>query len=271
MALFHHLESSLRFHRDSGVGRMFHPGRVSFRETRSKDSLHVVIDGNHLTAHVDRVAPLRLRPNRPSRYSLRTAAAHNVAGMAQDLFRMLMGREGDHRSELDCEWVWDQESADHQSHLLEREAAAWSVQVEAQVSGVLDEDRIRTAVAAVLRRRPFDHDPLWVVECEDEASAASARWELQCRPAWMHEWPPLRVALVHRPDGDLLMLNVNHAASDGVDALRLLRTIASAYATGTAPEPPPDVAAVCETAGATGVTSEVTPHGTCTSGGGAGA
>jgi len=246
VALFHHLEASHRFYRDIGVGRIFHPGRVSFRENLPQDSLHLVIKDNHLAAHVDRVSPLRPRSGRPPRYSLRRAAAHNAAGMAHDLFRLLMGRQGDHRSELDCEWVWDQEAVPAPSDLLERESAAWSVQVEAQVSGTLDEARIGAALGAVLRRRSFDHDPLWVVDCPDEASVASARWSLQGRPAGMNEWPPLRAALVHRPAGDLLMLNVNHAASDGFDAIRLLRVIASAYATGTEPDPAPDLYAVRE-------------------------
>lgn len=246
VALIHHLEASHRFYRDAGVGRIFHPGRVSFRENLPGDSLHLVIEGNHLAAHIDRVSPLRARPGKPPRYSLRRATAHNLAGAAHDAFRLVMGRQGDHRSELDCEWVWDQSSVPPPLDLLERELAAWSVQVEAQVSGSLDEGRLRSALAAVLRRHTFDHDPLWVVDRADDEGVAEARWNLQGRPAGMDEWPPLRAALVHCRGGDMLMLNVNHAASDGVDALRLLRTIAAAYATGTAPDPPPDLYAVRE-------------------------
>ncbi len=245
VALFRHLEGSHRFYRDVGLGRIFHPGRVSFRENVSHDSLHLIVTGNHLAAHVDRVSPLRSRQGRPPRYSLRRATAHNLAGAAQDAFRLVMGRQGDHRSELDCEWVWDQGDVPPHGDLLDRKSTLWSVQVEAQVEGVLDEARLRTALRAVLRRQPFDHDPMWVVDCADEAAVAEARWKLLGRPAGMDEWPPLRAGLVHRPDGDLLMLNVNHAVSDGFDALRLLRTIASAYATGTAPEPAPDLAAMC--------------------------
>ena len=247
VGLFRYLESTRRFHRDSGFGRIFHRGRVSFRENLPTDSLHVLIDGNHLAAHVDRVSPLGLRPERPPRYSLRRTAAHNLVGAAHDFIRLLRGRQGDHRSELDCEWLWDPSQRFPRSGvLLDGRASAWSVQMEAQVSGHLDEGRLREALTAVLSRRPPDHDPLWVVDCADEASLDEARGRLQSRPAGTTEWPPLRVALARRAEGDVLMLNVNHAASDGFDALRLLRTIASAYATGTRPEPAPDFMALAE-------------------------
>lgn len=54
------------------------------------------------------------------------------------------------------------------------------------------------------------------------------------------ESPPLRARLTHSPGGDLLMLNANHAAMDAIGALRLLRSVARAYAG----EPEPETSAV---------------------------
>ncbi|CAN5157933.1 hypothetical protein BH18ACT4_BH18ACT4_06660 [soil metagenome] len=230
VALFRHLESSGRFHRDTGLGRILHPGRVSFRENSSTHSLHIVIEHDRVAAHVDRVSPLGLRPERPPRYSVRRAAAHNVAVVAQDLLRLLRGRQGDHRAGLDCEWVWDASGGVLQaSDLLDPTAAAWSVQLEVLVSGALDERRLRDALATVLGGQPVADHVLDVVDCLDDAALESARTRLQSLPVGASEWPPFRVRLARRPGGDVVMLNVNHAASDGLGALRVLRSIARAY------------------------------------------
>jgi NRPS condensation-like uncharacterized protein len=238
VALFRHLEASGRFHRDTGVGRLFHPGRVSFRENSPTDSLHVVIRDDHLAAHVDRVSPLGLRQERPPRYSLRRAAAHNLAGMAQDLVRLLRGRQGDHRSELDCDWVRDPSvDAVDPSRLLDPAAAAWSLHLEARVSGSLDEARLQAAMTVALGGRPPEHPALEVVDCPDDASLDAARSRLQAAPVAVTDWPPLRALLAHRPDGDVLVVNVNHAAADGFSAVAVLHAIARAYA-GEGPDGP---------------------------------
>ncbi len=245
VAFLRQLEASLRFHRDTGFGRIFHPGRFSLRENVPTDSLHVIVDENHIAAHVDRVSPLGVRPQRRMRYSVWRTAAHNLAGMAEGFVRLVRGRQGDHRSELDCEWLRDpSHGVPRVSDLLDPQGSAWSVQMEARVGGVLDEARLRRALVAVLGRQSFDHDPLWVVGCPDQASLDSARAQLQSHPAEMTAWPPLRAALVRRRGGDVFMLNVNHATADGVGALQLMRGIASSYATGNAPQPPLDLPAV---------------------------
>jgi NRPS condensation-like uncharacterized protein len=88
-----------------------------------------------------------------------------------------------------------------------------------------------------------DIDPLRVVHCADEGALARAREELQGMVVPLVESPPLRARLVHRPGGDLLMLNANHAAMDAIGALRVLRSVARAYAddlepeAGTGPDP----------------------------------
>ena len=234
------LESSRRFHRDTGLGRIFHPRMVTFRENVPTNSLHVLVDQNRISAHVDRVSPLGLRPEHPPRYSLRRAVAHNIAGMLDDLFRLALGREGDHRAELDCEWLGDpSRRATPRDHLLDPAASAWSVHLEARVAGALDEARLRSALA-VLCRNGVDVDLLDAVDCEDDASLDSARTQLLSQAVAMNQSPPLRARLARHPGGDILMLNLNHAASDGNGALRVLRLVAQAYAGQAEPDPPPD-------------------------------
>jgi len=233
-----HLESSGRFHRDTGFGRIYHPGSVSLRENQPSDALHIVVHDNRVAAHVDLVSPLGIRPERPSRYSVRRAAAHNLVGMARDLVSLLRGRQGDHRCELDCEWLSEPERAAlSPGDFLDPTASAWSLQLEAAVDGLLDEDRLRTALTAALGIGPGDLDPLQVVDCADDNALDRARNELQAAPMVVGEWPPLRARLVHHPGGDILMLNVNHAAADGFSALRILRSVAASYAGDADPRP----------------------------------
>ncbi|MDP9020556.1 MAG: hypothetical protein M3N25_07120 [Actinomycetota bacterium] len=85
------LEASDRFCRDTLIGRLYHPKRVTYREISAHDSLHVSVgQGNQVSAHVDRHSPLATRRCGPlCRYSLLRVAAHNVSGMARDLWRVL--------------------------------------------------------------------------------------------------------------------------------------------------------------------------------------
>ncbi|MGI9021762.1 MAG: hypothetical protein ACR2HV_00745 [Acidimicrobiales bacterium] len=241
VAFFGHLEATGRFHRDTGFGRILHPGSISFRESQPADALHIVIHDNRVAAHVDRVSPLGTRPVRVSRYSVRRATVHNLAVMAHDLISLLRGRQGDHRSELDCEWLWDADrGVPDPSDLLDPTASAWSLQLEAGVEGHLDETRLRAALAEALEIGPGDLDPLEVVDCPDDPALDRARNDLQSAPMVVNEWPPLRARLVHHPDGDILMLNVNHAAADGFSALRILQAVAAAYAGDADRDPPLD-------------------------------
>jgi len=241
VAVLRHLEINGRFHRDTGFGRIYHPGSLSFRENRPNDSLHIVVHDNRIAAHVDLVSPLGVKPERPTGYSVRRAVSHNLVGMAQDLVSLLRGRQGDHRSELDCEWVWDPwRAVPDVGDLLDPEASAWSVQLEARVSGSLDEARLRAALAEALSSHPIEHDPLDVVSCADDLALDTTRNELQRLPLTLTEWPPLRARLVRHPGGDILMLNLNHAASDGFSGIRVLKAIAAAYAGDADRDPPLD-------------------------------
>jgi NRPS condensation-like uncharacterized protein len=245
VAFFRRLGSSGRFHRDGGFGRIYHPGSLSLRENSPTDSLHIVVHGDLISAHVDRVSPLGTRPGEPSRYSVQRAAIHNVVGAAQDLIRLLRGRKGDHRSHLDCEWVWEGYSpTPDPAHLLD--PGAWSVHLEVRVGGSLDDVRLAKAVDAVVGHRPAGHDVLDVVDCADDDALDRARRELLSEPVAMSEWPPLRIRLARQEAGDVLVLNVNHAAADGFSALRVLQSIAATYAAGAPSGDPLDFVAVSD-------------------------
>lgn len=151
---------------------------------------------------------------------------------------------------------------DEAVHLLDNEVEPWTIQVEARVAGTLDEARLGRAVTEALARHPMararkatsglaerrlhweisrvpDLDPFRVVECRDDDALAAARADLHSIPIPLVESPPLRVRLAHHPDGDLVMLNVAHAAIDGFGGVRVLRSIARAYQDH--PDPQPDL------------------------------
>ncbi len=101
-ALVANLEASDRFCRDTTIGRLYHPNRVSYREISASDSLHVSVgEGNQVSAHVDRHSPLATtRCGGPEcRYSLLRIAAHNVSGMAADMWRVVRRRRDNESGE----------------------------------------------------------------------------------------------------------------------------------------------------------------------------
>jgi NRPS condensation-like uncharacterized protein len=229
-ALLAHLDLSGHFHRDGRIGRVFHRGMVSLRENVETESLHVAIDGNRVSAHVDEASPLDVRSDRSSGYSVRRALVHNLAGMAQDVMSLLRGRQGDHRCVLNCEWA-SRESLDRR---LETTESGWNVQLEARVGGSLDPPRLRAALRDVLGP-VAERDPLEVVDCADDAAVAAARARLQEIAVAIDERPPLRVVLARHPEGDVLMFNLNHAVTDGAGGVQILRAIAGAYAGADGP------------------------------------
>lgn len=100
------LEASDRFRRDGPIGGIFHPGRISFRELSPRDSLHIIIDGSRVSAHVDEVCPLRCGTEGATGYSAVRVLAHNLSGLAADAGRRLRGLHGSQRCNLGCEMVW---------------------------------------------------------------------------------------------------------------------------------------------------------------------
>ena len=154
-------------------------------------------------------------------------------------------------------------AVDEVVHLLDTEAEPWSIQLEVRVGGALDEERLRTALSQALDRHPMararkaptdgrtdqrfcweitakaELDPLRVVDCPDDATLHAARCHLQSRSVPLAESPPLRMWLTRNPDGDVLMVNANHAAMDGFGTLRFVQSVARAYA--QEPDPVPDI------------------------------
>jgi hypothetical protein len=107
------LEANPRFRRDSLLGGIFHLGRISYREVSATDSLHIVIAGEEISAHVDEVSPLRLRADGSSRYAWGRVLAHNVLVVLGDAAGRVRGRRGEQRCTLHCnvEWFDDDEGA----------------------------------------------------------------------------------------------------------------------------------------------------------------
>jgi len=147
---------------------------------------------------------------------------------------------------------------DEAVQLLDDDQAPWSIQLEVRVAGRLDAARLRYALASALDAHPMararriaarrwaSHDrwavgraraELEVVDCFDDDQLAAARAELQSRPWRLTAAPPVRAWLARHPGGDVLMLNVHHAAMDGFGALRVLRSLARAYAGDADPAP----------------------------------
>ena len=104
--LIRSLDASEQYRRDGPLGGIFHPGRISYRELAPRNSLHIIIDGNRVSAHVDEVCPLRCRPGAPATYSWPRVVAHNVSGAVADLGRRLRGLHGAQRCNFGCEAVW---------------------------------------------------------------------------------------------------------------------------------------------------------------------
>jgi NRPS condensation-like uncharacterized protein len=145
---------------------------------------------------------------------------------------------------------------------LDRDDEPWSVHLEIQVEGTIDEQRLTAAVREAALLHPIararladsratdvryhweihdelEHVPLQTVDCgADHAAVGRAREELLSRTPPLDRPGPFALLLAHRDDGDTLALNLHHAAGDGMSALRLMGSIARAYAGVEDPLPP---------------------------------
>jgi NRPS condensation-like uncharacterized protein len=81
---------------------------------------------------------------------------------------------------------------------------------------------------------------LQTIDCPDDDALDAARARLLAERVAMGAWPPLRVAVLHRHAGDVVVLSINHAAADGFGAVRVLESLARAYAGADTPVPPLD-------------------------------
>jgi NRPS condensation-like uncharacterized protein len=143
---------------------------------------------------------------------------------------------------------------------LDREEEPWSVHVEIRVEGQIDPDRLRSAISAAARRHPLARARLarsratdvryrWEIadELEDidfeevePGQLSEARERLLNRTPALDRFGPFAVLLAHDTGGDVIVLNLHHAAGDGLAALRLLASIARAYGDEEDPLPAVD-------------------------------
>jgi NRPS condensation-like uncharacterized protein len=79
-----------------------------------------------------------------------------------------------------------------------------------------------------------------VAECDDERSLAAIREDLLERTPRLDRAPGFRLAVVHRPQGDVLILALNHAMCDGMSAWRVIVSLCRFYAGEDDPVPPFD-------------------------------
>ena len=134
-----------------------------------------------------------------------------------------------------------------------------NVHLEAVLAGHVDGARLRQAVRAALRAHPLARARLararglqrrlmWEIAPRLEAAPIeTVRWstneELEVmRQSMLARTPPLaltpvRIAHAVGPEHDVVLLNVHHAAMDGLSCLRLLRSIARRYAGHPDPVP----------------------------------
>ena len=127
-----------------------------------------------------------------------------------------------------------------------------NVHIEAKAPGTIDADRMRHAVQAAVQAHPLARarkvspeqrdkqfyweineipgvDPFTVVEGGDETGVNRVRNQFLSTQVPLHESPPLRALLVRGNTGDHLILNVHHAAADGIGTLRFMRSILRSY------------------------------------------
>ena len=162
--------------------------------------------------------------------------------------------------------------------ILDDGAEPWNVHFEVRTAGQLDADRLVEAIRAAALRHPLARArlgesrhsdrgyrweiaeslvdvPLEVVGCADAAELAAAREALLGQSASLDAAPPFLLVLAHENGGDTLMLNLHHAAGDGIAAARLMLSILRAYAGKDDPAPPIDSLAVRDVSALAGSSS----------------
>ncbi len=150
---------------------------------------------------------------------------------------------------------------------VERPQDPWSIHVELHLEGHIDEQRLEAAIRhaeklhpmARARLQPYgagsrsyhweiaeqaDVMPLRVVDVTTEKQLAALRTELLSLSAPLTVSPGFLLVLAHHPDGDRLMINLNHAVADGLSTFRILTSIVRHYAGEDDPVPDVDPLAV---------------------------
>ena len=130
----------------------------------------------------------------------------------------------------------------------------FNIEIEFTIAGRIQTRRLRAAIqtamdvhpmasARWLAGGPFDIRNRWQLVGRAEIDplsiakpGADVRGTLLGTTILLERTPPFRLSLAHLDGGDRLTMSISHLASDGIGAMRLLRSIARAYA-GEA-EPP---------------------------------
>jgi NRPS condensation-like uncharacterized protein len=136
---------------------------------------------------------------------------------------------------------------------IDQLSAPWSIHCEVRVEGRLDPSRLAAAALEAVRRHPMararmepfgpmtrtlhwliDDEvaavPLEIIDFTTDAEIEAARSRLLSRRIDLHVAPPLALVLAHHPEGDYLIMNLNHVAGDGIGSIRLMSSICHAYA-----------------------------------------
>lgn len=136
---------------------------------------------------------------------------------------------------------------------LDREQEPWSVHLEIRVEGRIDGARLQEAVrraalahpiarASLAGTRATDVHYRWEIaaeltsveleeiDCAGPAELARARERLLSSTPRLDSPGPFSLLLAHARGGDTLVMNLHHAAGDGLSALALMGSIARAYA-----------------------------------------
>ena len=136
---------------------------------------------------------------------------------------------------------------------LDREDEPWSVHIEIRVEGRIDATRLRTAVrraalvhpiarASLTSARATDVRYRWEIaekltsidleeiECDGPADLTRGRERLLSSSPELTTPGPFSLLLAHEREGDVVVMNLHHAAGDGLSAPALMSSIARAYA-----------------------------------------
>jgi NRPS condensation-like uncharacterized protein len=146
---------------------------------------------------------------------------------------------------------------------LDRPDEPWSVHLEVELDAPADDARFEAAIREAAARHPvararladhrgtdvryrwevedeLDQVPLEIRRCEDRDELDRVREQLLGFSPPLESAPPFALTLAHHPDGDSLLLNLHHAAGDGLGAVRLMASILRAYAGEEDPGPAVD-------------------------------
>lgn len=177
--------TSGQFCRDTESGALLHPrGRIAFRETTNRHSMHVSIGEAGISVHVDRVSPLSRTQGDDNKcghcnYSAPRVLAHVVSNLFSKLFRPAAsaeteridlpatGASGDRDESLTAREAEGPGAGspllartpftalDEAVYFLDNPVEPWTVQIEVRLGGRLDEARCRQALAAALALHPM--------------------------------------------------------------------------------------------------------------------